>query len=119
MLSLDCDPIALAVLALGGVVVGVVELGLSFVRRFPTWGITLGLVAVLGLAGGAAYASGEGVTTFGQPALALASVMLALLLFRSRHSIAGRPVVQGAGLVLLSAALLGYVMYRLDRRLES
>jgi hypothetical protein len=117
MLTLNCEPIALAVLSVGGVVVGLVELGLSFVRRFPTWGISLGLVAALGLAGGAAYASGDG-TRLGQPALVLAGVTLTLLLFRSRHSIAGRPVVQGAGLTLMSVALLGYAIHQLDQALE-
>jgi hypothetical protein len=118
MLSLNCDPIALAVLGLGGVVVGMIELGLSFVRRFRTWKVSLALVAALALAGGAAYALGEG-TTFGQPALVLAGASLALLLVRSRHSIAGRAVVQGCGLVLVSGALLGYAVYRLDGALES
>jgi len=60
MFSLSCDPIAMAVLGLGGVVVGMTELGLSFVRRFPTWKISLGLAAVLALAGGGAFARGEG-----------------------------------------------------------
>jgi len=117
MFSLQCDPIAMAVLGLGGVVVGMVEFGLSFVRRFPTWGISLGLVVALALAGGVACAAGEG-TLLGQPALILAGVSLALLLVRSRHSFAGRAVVQGTGLVVLSGALLGYASYRLDRALE-
>src|SRR5262249_29999530 len=117
MLTLDCDPIAMAVLGVGGVLVGLAELGLSFARRFPTWTISLALVAVLAAAGGAAYALGEG-PTFGQPALVLACVVLTLLLFRSKHSIAGRAVVQGSILLLLSGALLGYSTYRLDQSLE-
>jgi len=118
MLSLNVDPIALAVLGFAGVVVGLVEVGLSFVRRFPTWGISLGVVAILALAGGAAYACGEG-PTFGQPALILAAVTLTLLLFRSRHSIAGRPLVQGLLLMVLGGALVGYATYRIDKGLEN
>lgn len=118
MLSLNCDPIALAILGLGGVLVGLVELGLACVRRFPTWGISLGLVLLLGLVGGVAYATGEG-PIFGQPALVLAAFLLTLLLFRSKQSIAGRPVVQGAILTLLGGALVGYAGYRLDRGLEN
>jgi hypothetical protein len=118
MLSLSCDPSALAVLGVGGVLLGMAELGLCCVRRFATWKVSVALVAALALAGGAAYACGEGAL-LGQPALVLAGVALTLLLFRSRNSIAGRPVVQGAGLALLSGALLGWGMYRLDQKLES
>src|SRR5262249_7828020 len=117
MLTLNCDPIAMAVLGLGGVVVGLVELGLSFVRRFRTWVVSLGLVAALARLGGAAYAFGAGLA-FGQPALVLAGVALTLLLFRSNHSIAGRAAVQGAGLMLLGVAAVGYATYRLDQGLE-
>jgi len=118
MLSLTCDPIAMALMGLFGVLVGLVELGLSFVRRFPTWGISLGLVGLLAAGGGVAYAAGEGVM-LGQPLLVLAGVSLTLLLFRSRQSIAGRPVVQGAGMMVLSAALLGYAVHRIDQGLDN
>jgi len=117
MLTLECDPIAMAVLGLGGVLVGLAELGLSFVRRSRTWGVSLGLVAALALTGGVAYALGEG-QMIGLPALVLAGFALTLLLFRSKHSIAGRAAVQGAALALLGGALLGYACFRLDRILE-
>jgi hypothetical protein len=118
MLSLTCDPIAMALMGLVGVLVGLIELGLGFVRRFPTWGISLGLVGLLAAGGGVGYAAGEGVMV-GQPLLVLAGVSLTLLLFRSKQSIAGRPVVQGAGMVVLSAALLGYAIHRIDQGLEN
>src|SRR5262245_30561858 len=118
MLSLTCDPIAMALMGLFGVLVGLVELGLSFVKRFPTWGISLGLVGLLAAGGGVAYAIGEGVMV-GQPLLVLAGVSLTLLLFRSKQSIAGRPVVQGAGMMVLSAALLGFALHRIDTGLDN
>src|SRR4051812_21272175 len=116
MLSLTCEPIALAVLGLVGVLVGLTELGLSFVRRFPTWGISLGLVGLLAAGGAAGYAAGEG-TMLGQPLLAVAGALLTLLLFRSKTSIAGRPVVQGVLLLVLSGSLLAYSIHRLDQGL--
>jgi len=118
MLSLNWEPIALAVLGLGGVLVGLVELGLGCVRRFPTWKISLGVAAVLGAAGGVAYACGEGVT-FGQPALVLGGALLVLLLFRSRHSIGGNALVQGGLLIVAGGVAVGYATYRLEQGLEA
>jgi hypothetical protein len=118
MLSLTGDPIALAVLGLGGVLLGLAELALAYVRRFRTWKVSLALVALFALAGGVGYACDQS-QLLGQPALILAGVALTLLLFRSPTSIAGRPVVQGVGLVLLSSVLLGAQLYRLDQNLEN
>jgi hypothetical protein len=117
MLSVYCDPIALAILGLGGVVLGLAELGLSRVRRFPTWGLSLTLVTLIALAGAAAFSSGEG-QLLGQPALVLAAVGLTLLLVRSRTSFARRHVVQGAGLALLGATLLFSQIYVIERGVE-
>src|SRR3954447_15703558 len=117
MLSLTGEPIALAVLGLGGILLGLVELALSFVKRSRTWPASVALAALLALASGAAYAGDLG-PIFWQPALALSGVALALVLFRSPSSIAGRPVVQGAAMVLLSGVLLGTQLYRLDQNLE-
>jgi len=118
MLSLTGEPIALAVLGLGGILLGLVELALSFVKRSRTWPASVALAALLALASGAAYAGDLG-PIFWQPALALSGVALALVLFRSPSSIAGRPVVQGAAMVLLSGVLLGTQLYRLDQNLEN
>jgi len=118
MLSLNGEPLALAVLGLGGILLGLVELALAFVKRSRTWPASVALAALLVLAAGAAYAADMG-PIFWQPALVLAGVAVALLLFRSRTSIAGRPVVQGVGLVVLSGVLLGSQLYRLDQNLEN
>jgi hypothetical protein len=118
MFSLNGDPIALAVLGLGGLLLGLAELGLSRVRRLRTWKVSLALVALLALAGGVVYACDRDSYLW-QPTLVLAGVALALLLFRSPTSIAGRPIVQGAGLVLLGGALLASQLYRLDQNLEN
>jgi xanthosine utilization system XapX-like protein len=117
MLSLNGEPLALAVLGLGGILLGLVELALACVKRSRTWPASVALAALLALAGGAAYAADLGPIIW-QPALVLAGVAVALLLFRSPSSIAGRPVVQGAGMVLLSGVLLGSQLYRLDKNLE-
>jgi hypothetical protein len=118
MLSLNGEPLALAVLGLGGILLGLVELALACVKRSRTWPASVALAALPALAGAAAYAADLG-PIFWQPALVLAGVALALMLFRSPTSIAGRPVVQGAGVLLLSGVLLGVQLYRLDTNLEN
>jgi len=118
MLSLNCDPLALAVLGLGGVLVGLAELGLGCVRRFPTWGVTLALAAALAAGGGAAYAC-DLAAMVAQPAWVLSGALVGLLLVRSKHSIAGRQLVQGGILTVLGGALLGFATYRLDQGLEN
>jgi len=107
----------MAVLGVGGVLVGLTELGLGCMRR-RTWPISLAIAAVLALAGGTAFALGEG-RNFGQPALALAGALVLMLLVRSKHSLAGRPLVQGALLVVVGGALMTWAVYRLEQGLES
>jgi hypothetical protein len=109
---------ALAVLGLGGVLAGLIESALSFVRRFPTWAVSLALAAALALAGGAAHACGESVL-LAQPAWVLSGALTALLLVRSRHSLAGRQLVQGAALIVVGVALVGYATYRLEQGLDA
>lgn len=117
MLTINCEPIPMAVLGVGGVLVGLAELGLGCLRRFPTWTVSLGLAVALAAGGGVAFALGEG-PTFGWPALALAGALVVLLLVRSKHSIAGRPLVQGALLIVLSGAIVAYAVHRLEQGLE-
>jgi hypothetical protein len=118
MLSLTGDPLALAVLGLGGVLLGLVELALAFVKRRRTWPASLALAGLLALAAGAAYAVDLGPIVW-PPLCVLAGVPLVLLLFRSPTSIAGRPLVQGVGMVVLSGVLLGAQLYRLDQSVEN